>query len=174
LGNKIIRKRLIWNNKLSIFEKRNNGEQVSFSQGDVKRKTAADNGSFHLLLSRPVAQWRGKALQYCVYTSKRVTVMETVLLRVLLLIVLFILLTGDYTEIFNQILQQGTKSAQAPRDASRTTTKSYPDDDADVTQIDGSLEIQCEFLQTIHYLHNSTLACLNIRLRYKAQPVNVV
>jgi hypothetical protein len=87
--------------------------------------------------------------------------METVLLRILLLIVLFILLTGDYTELFNQLLQQDAKSAQAPRDASKTS-KSYPDDAADVTQTDASLDMDCEFLQTIHYLLNNTSAFSNL------------
>jgi hypothetical protein len=88
----------------------------------------------------------------------RVAVMETALLRILLLIVLFILLTGDYTELFNQILQQGTKSAQTPRDAPRPASKSYHDDDTDVTQTDDSLDIYCESLGIIHYLDNSTFA----------------
>jgi hypothetical protein len=67
------------------------------------------------------------------------TVMETVVLRVLLLIFLFILLTGDYTTLFNQILQQGAKSVPTPPDVSRT------DDDTDDAQIDDTLDIHCEY-----------------------------
>ncbi|XP_069680270.1 uncharacterized protein geko [Periplaneta americana] len=66
--------------------------------------------------------------------------METVILRILLLVILFFLLTGDYTALFNQILQQGSKSVPAPRDA-RTTSKKYEDDDADNSHIDDALEM---------------------------------
>jgi Flp pilus assembly protein TadG len=82
----------------------------------------------------------------------RVAVMETALIRILLLVVLFILRTGDYTELFNQILQLGTTTSETPRGASRTASKSYNDDDTDVTHIDDSLDIYCESLQTIHYM----------------------
>jgi CBS-domain-containing membrane protein len=107
----------------------------------------------------------GKGAAVLRYTSERVTVMETVLLRILLLIVLFILLTGDYTELFNQILQQGPKSTQASRDATRTKSKSYPaddDDDADVTQMDDSLDIDCEFLQILHHKYNNVFIYPNL------------
>ncbi|KDR15647.1 hypothetical protein L798_09723 [Zootermopsis nevadensis] len=57
--------------------------------------------------------------------------METVVLRVLLLVVLFILLTGDYTSLFNHILQQGDRSVRPPPDVSRT---------------DDAVDIQCEYL----------------------------
>jgi hypothetical protein len=72
--------------------------------------------------------------------------METVILRIILLIVLFILLTGDYTALFNQISQQGTKSVPASPDVSRTASKPYSeDDDTDGTHIDDDLDTQCEY-----------------------------
>jgi hypothetical protein len=73
--------------------------------------------------------------------------METVILRVLLLIVLFVLLTGDYTTFFNQILPQSAKSVPTTRDASKTATKSYDEDGA---QLNDALDIYCEY----SYLNN--------------------
>jgi hypothetical protein len=142
---------------LPTFEKQNNLEQVSFSQ----RQTMAA----FTCLSRPGGSSVVGAKRWTIAfipVTQSLPVMETVVLRILLLIVLFILLTGDYTELFNQILQQGTKSASTPRDASRRTSKSYDDDDTDVTQIDHSLEMHCESLHIIRYLDNSTFAYLTL------------
>jgi hypothetical protein len=68
--------------------------------------------------------------------------MEILIFRILLLVVLFIMLTGDYTTFFSHILQRGTASTH--RDPSRTTSKSYDDEDADGTQLEDALELYCE------------------------------
>jgi len=76
--------------------------------------------------------------------------MEILIFRIFLLVVLFIMLTADYTTFFSHILHLGT--APTHRDPSRTTSKSYDDEDVDGTQLEDALELYCECL------HDSLMA----------------